>query len=310
MVSVNERAARIIERMIERKGLLGVGVRKLQGGTKVVDAGIESKAGFRAARNFTEVCLGGLGEVSFAVGKRLCVNVSVDYPVIACMASQYAGWRIKVGDYFAMGSGPARALSQVEDIFDELDYADDSEIAAIALETREFPGEEVADFIAEKSGVKPENLYVIVAPTASIVGSVQIPGRVVETGIHKLHELDFDLEKIMAGAGSAPVAPVADSDLEAMGRTNDCILYGGRTVYFVDAEDSEIEDIIDDIPSSSSEDYGEPFLDIFESYDRDFYKIDAKLFSPAEVVISNVRTGRVFHAGEINEKVLVESLGV
>jgi methenyltetrahydromethanopterin cyclohydrolase len=309
-ISVNRGAVRVVERMIQDKEKLGVDVFELPNGAKVVDAGVNASGGLMAGKYFSEACLGGLGEVSFTMGERLLVHVQVDHPAIACMGSQFAGWIIKVEDYFAMGSGPARARARQEKLFDEIGYKDDFEEAVIALETRKLPDEKVADFISQKCGVSPKGLYILVAPTASIVGGVQISARVVETGVHKLHEVGFDIRKIISGSGSAPVAPVAKNDLEAMGKTNDCILYGGRTKYFVSAEDSEIEKVIASVPSSSSRDYGAPFLEVFEKYNGDFYKVDPKLFSPAEVTINNIKTGKIFHAGNVNEGVLKKSLGV
>ncbi len=310
MISVNERASKIVNEMIQGKEELGIEVLKLKNGAVVIDAGIKARGSLKAGKYFSEVCLGGLGSVDLCMGKRPHVHVNVDRPAISCMASQFAGWAIKVEDYFAMGSGPARALARVEEkLFRELKYEDSCEKAVIALETRKIPNEKVADFIAQKCGVKPNNLYILAAPTASVVGSIQISARIVETGVHKLHELGFDMGKIICGSGSAPIAPVAKNDLEAMGKTNDCVLYGGRTMYFVDADDSEIEKVIDEVPSKASKDYGLPFLELFEKYNRDFFKIDPKLFSPAEITVNNTRTGSVFNSGGINEEILMKSLG-
>lgn len=310
MISVNERASKIADEMIQDGEELGVKVLKLKNGTVVIDAGIKARGSLKAGKYFSEACLGGLGDINLCMKERLHVHVNVDHPAISCMASQFAGWAIKVEDYFAMGSGPARALARVEEkLFRELKYEDRCEKAVITLETRKIPNEKVADFIAEKCGVRPNSLYILAAPTASVVGSIQISARVVETGVHKLHELGFDMNKIICGSGSASIAPVAKNDLEAMGKTNDCVLYGGRTMYFVDADDSEVEKVIDEVPSSASKDYGLPFLELFEKYDRDFFKIDPKLFSPAEITVSNTRTGGVFHSGGINEEILRKSLG-
>ncbi len=310
MISVNERASKIADAMTQSEEELGVKVLKLKNGAVVIDSGIKVQGSLKAGKLFSEACLGGLGGVSLCMEKRPYVHVNVDHPAISCMASQFAGWAIKVEDYFAMGSGPARALARVEEkLFRELKYEDRCEKAVITLETRKIPNEKVADFIAQKCKVKPDSLYILAAPTASIVGSIQISARIVETGVHKLHEVGFDIGEIICGSGSAPVAPVTKNDLEAMGKTNDCVLYGGRTMYFVDADDSEVEKVIDEIPSRASKDYGLPFLELFEKYDRDFFKIDPKLFSPAEVTINNLRTGRVFHAGSIDEEVLAKSLG-
>ena len=310
MISVNERASKIADEMIQDGEELGVKVLKLKNGAVVIDAGIKARGSLKAGKYFSEVCLGGLGNVDLCMEERPQVYVNVDHPAISCMASQFAGWVIKVEDYFAMGSGPARALARVEEkLFKELKYEDSFEKAVITLETRKIPNEKVADFIAQKCGVKPNSLYILAAPTASVVGSIQISARIVETGVHKLHELGFDMGKIICGSGSAPIAPVGKNDLEAMGKTNDCMLYGGRTIYFVDADDSEVEKVIGEVPSSASKDYGQPFLEIFEKYNRDFYKIDPKLFSPAEITVSNTRTGGVFHSGGINGEILRKSLG-
>ncbi len=310
MLSVNRRAWEIVEEMKAREEEMRIRVRRLGNGCTVIDAGVEVPGSVEAGIAFSRICMGGLGEVEVEAGRLPRVRVRTDHPVISCMASQYAGWAVKVDKYFAMGSGPARALARVEKLFGELGYADSSEVAVLALETRKLPDERVAEFVAEKCGVKPENLALVVAPTASLVGSIQISARVVETGVHKLHELGFPLQKLVSGVGTAPIAPVAKNDLEAMGKTNDCVLYGGRTIYFVEAEDEEVERIIAEVPSSSSRDYGSPFLELFERYERDFFKIDPKLFSPAEITVNNLKTGRVFHAGGINEEILERSLGI
>jgi len=310
MISVNRGASKIVDEMLLRREELGIGVLELENGAVVIDAGIEALGSLAAGKLFSEACLGGLGSVGFSMDDRLRVHVSVGHPAISCMASQFAGWAIKVEDYFAMGSGPARALAKVETkLFEDLKYEDSYEKAVIVLETRKLPNEKVADFIAGKCGVDPSGLRMLVAPTASVVGSVQISARIVETGVHKLHEVGFDIHKVVSGSGSAPIAPVAKDDLEAMGKTNDCVLYGGRMSYFVDADDSEVEKVIKEVPSSASRDYGLPFLELFLKYEKDFFKIDPKLFSPAEVSVSNVGTGTFFHAGKVNEEMLDRSLG-
>jgi methenyltetrahydromethanopterin cyclohydrolase len=310
VVSVNERAAEIAKRMVLDKDKLKIGVKNLKNGALVLDCGVEEYGGLAAGKMFSEACMGGLAEVEFSYSDfGMQVNISTDYPKEACMASQFAGWKIKVKDFFALGSGPARSLARDEKLFKTLGYEDEYNQGVIALETRAFPSEEVAAYIAEKAGVNPDGLYILVAPTASLVGSIQISARIVETGLHKLHELGFSLDAVASGFGTCPVAPVAKSDLKAMGITNDCILYGGQTRYFVDCEDAEIESIIEKVPSSASRDYGSPFYDIFKKYDKDFYKIDPNLFSPAEIFVNNMKTGKTFHAGGVNADVLRKSLG-
>jgi methenyltetrahydromethanopterin cyclohydrolase len=309
MISVNEQALEIVEQMIVEAEALGLAISPLPNGTTVVDAGLDVTGSLEAGRLFAEVCLGGLAQVS------LChldvdglwlpgVSVSVSHPPVACLASQYAGWAVKADDYFAMGSGPARALYRGDPIFEHISYEDRADVGVLTVEARQLPTEAAADKVARKCGISPDSLYLLVAPTASLVGSVQVAARVVETGLHKMAEIDFDVEVLLSGSGTCPLASIAADDLSAIGRTNDAVLYGGRAWYTMETQDARIEEVIDRLPSSASSDYGTPFLELFQRYDGDFYKIDPLLFSPAEVFVNNVTSGRTFHAGEVNAEMI------
>ena len=136
----------------------------------------------------------------------------------------------------SLGSGPARAKAKVEKLFDEIEYSDDSDCAVIVFETRKMPNEEVLTIVSDKCKVDPSKTYAVCAPTACLTGSIQVSARVVETGIHKLHELHFPLEVIKDGTGVAPIAPIAKDDFAAMGLTNDSIIAAGTTVYTMDID--------------------------------------------------------------------------
>lgn len=314
--SVNKGALEFVDTILDEKDGLDCKVSENKNGTTVIDAGIECTGTAELGRLIGEVCLGGLGSVKLStmyVGdlELPAVVVGTDYPKIAILASQYSGWAIKVGEYFAIGSGPARALARVEKkLYEELEYKDKAKKGVIVLESREKPSEEVTEYIAEKCRISSSNLYCIVVPTASIAGSIQISSRIVEVGVHKLHALGFATEKIRRGYGVAPIAPVANKDTKAMGMTNDCILYGGRTFYFVKSENDDLQKIADKIPSSTSEQYGQSFYELFKNVGFDFYKVDPLLFSPAEVTINHIESGKIYHAGELNPKVLKQSLSM
>jgi methenyltetrahydromethanopterin cyclohydrolase len=297
--------------MAEEADALNLSVSTLENGATVVDAGIAVQGSPEAGRLFAEACLAGCGRVEFcevAIGTEAYpgVGVTVDQPKLGCMASQYAGWAVSLDDdgtgspWFAMGSGPARALRASEPIFKDLGYAETSDVGVIILEGRTPPTAAVAASIAKACSIAPGNLRLLIAPTASMVGAIQISARVVETGLHKLHELGFDLGAVLSGFGTCPVSPVAKNDLRAIGRTNDAVLYGGKVWYTVDCEDEAVERVISSAPSSASGDYGTLFYDLFQHYGGDFYKIDPLLFSPARISINNVRSGRVFTAGAVN----------
>ncbi len=317
-IHLNQRSLAIASRLIADADGLGVSVEKLPGGATVIDAGVAAAGSLEAGRLMAEICLGGLGQVDFSE-INYCettlqgIQVAVSRPVLACMASQYAGWAISRsktdpgGPFFAMGSGPARILARKEALFNGIGHSEPATCAVLALEGRQLPNQEVAAFIAETCGVAPSALYLIIAPTASLAGSTQVAARVVETGMHKLHELGFDLSAVLSGFGACPVAPVAQNDLRAIGRTNDAVLYGGRAWFTVDCEDEDLERVLEKIPSQASRDYGTLFYDLFMRYEGDFYKIDPLLFSPAQVFFANSRTGRSFSAGETNLELLRKS---
>jgi methenyltetrahydromethanopterin cyclohydrolase len=177
------------------------------------------------------------------------------------------------------------------------------------LESSDLPIPQVAELIARDCRVEPDHVALLVAPTASQAGNLQVVARSVETAMHKLFELGFDVTRVDSACGSAPVPPVAADDLTGIGRTNDAILYGGRVTLWVDGDDESIREIGPRVPSSGSPLHGRPFLELFEAAGRDFYKMDPLLFSPAEVVFQNVATGRVHHFGRVNEDVLRQSFG-
>lgn len=312
-LSLNERALKLADDLAAEAEALGVTVHLLSNGTRVIDCGLKAPGGLEAGRFFAEICLGGLGRVSFThlnlEGWWLpAVTVYTDQPKLACMAAQYAGWQVNKDGYFAMGSGPARALIRAEEkLYAELGYSDSARVAVLCLEGRTLPPPEIAAYIAGRAGVSPESLTLLIAPTASVVGGVQVSARVVETGLHKLHELGFDLDRILSGLGTCPLPPVAKSDIRAIGRTNDAILYAGQVHYTIRADDAELEQLVPRVPASTSSDYGAPFYDTFKGYNYDFYKVDPLLFSPAEIFMTNGISGRTFHAGQVNVAVLKKS---
>ncbi len=313
-LGMNERAAQIADAMTEEAHALRVEVKTLDNGARVIDAGVSAPGGLAAGRRLAETCMGGLGQVGFTALQfedmwLPGLTVTTDHPLESCMASQYAGWKIDPEGYFAMGSGPLRAVARVEkELYDKLGYEERADRGVLVLEARELPNENVADYVANRSGLPADRLTFLIAPTASLAGGVQISARVLETALHKMLELGFDIEAILSGLGTAPVPPVAKDDLRAIGRTNDCVLYGGRAYFTVRADDDALAELVPRIPSCASSDYGTPFYEIFQRYGGDFYKIDPHLFSPAEVALTNIASGRTFRAGELNYRVLRESL--
>jgi len=311
-LDLNLRAARLCDALTEDPDWLRVQVYDMQDGARVIDCGVDAVGGLEAGRRMAEICLAGLGQVQFvptpeALFPGLSVQVVTDQPVAACMAAQYAGWEISLEDYYAISSGPMRAAAASEELFDVIGYREEVDEAVGTLETGKLPSQQVVDHIAEKCGTSPSGLTLLVARTASQAGNVQVVSRSVETALHKLHELGFDLARVVSGSGTAPLPPVAADDLAGIGRTNDAILYGGEVTLHVTGDDDSLEQIGPKIPSCASEDHGQTFATIFARYDHDFYRIDRNLFSPAVVTLHNLDTGRTFSFGHKLPRVIHES---
>ncbi|MBI1312819.1 methenyltetrahydromethanopterin cyclohydrolase [bacterium] len=312
--SLNQNAATVVSAISDAATLarLGIVASTTTNGACVFDTGINARGGIDAGRLLAELCFSGLGttQIGVDVDGNPSVQVVTDAPVAACLQSQYAGWKISVDKYFAMGSGPMRALAAREELFEKLPIDEQSDVAVGVLEAGQLPDDSVTSYIAERCGISPEKLTLLVAPTASLAGTIQVVARSVETAMHKLFELGFDVRRVRSGFGTAPLPPVAKDDLAGIGRTNDAILYGGRVTLWVDGDDDSLKEIGPQVPSSAAECHGRPFLQIFKEAGYDFYRIDPLLFSPAEITFHNLETGNAFRFGQREPDVLRESFGV
>jgi len=313
-LSINTLAGQLVDRLVAEASALRVAVTKGEGGEIIVDAGQSVRGGIEAGLRLAEICLGGLGNVSLVPTNLYPswpfeIFVRSTDPVIACLCSQYAGWALSHGEgndsFFALGSGPGRALSRKEPLFTEMDYRDDQATrATLVLESGKAPPSEVIDKVATDCGVKRESLAFLFAPTQSLAGSVQVVARVLEVALHKTHELKFPLERVVDGMASAPLSPPHPDFIQAMGRTNDAIIYGGQAHLFVTGPSADAKALAEQLPSITSRDYGRPFADVFKAYKGNFYEIDPMLFSPARAIVTAVETGETFYGGEVNQALL------
>ena len=316
-LSVNALAAPLVQELIADADRLRVGVRRLGSGCTLVDAGIDCLGSLEAGRRIAAICMAGLGDVRLRSSPLFPrwpwqIEVTTSHPVVACLASQYAGWSLSVEDgkpFQALGSGPGRALAVKEPLFDELGYHDKSDSTCLVLETNCSPPMELADKVSRDCGVAVDAVTLILTPTGSLAGVVQIAARVVEVALHKAHALGFQLDAIVEGVGSTPLPPPVSNALAAMGRTNDTILFGGQVHLFVTGPDREAESLARRLPSRNSRDYGKPFAQVFTDYKYDFFQIDPMLFSPAQVAVTAVESGRTYFDGGVDASLLERSFG-
>jgi methenyltetrahydromethanopterin cyclohydrolase len=312
-ISLNARAAVLVDKLKSACAELKVGVSAGELGEMLIDAGAKQPGGIAAGLLIAEICMGGLGTVEIAASSDTprwpwTVMVRSSNPVTACLASQYAGWRLSGGEgkqaYFALASGPGRALARKEKLFEELAYQDHADSATLVLEANGPPPSGVVQKVAQDCRVTPDRLNFIYTPTQSLAGAVQIVARVLEVALHKAHEIHFPLDRIVEGMGAAPLSPPHPDMVTAMGRTNDAIIYAGRTHLFVTGAAADARALAEKLPSTTSRDYGEPFAQVFKRFKGDFYAIDPMLFSPAQVSVTAVESGQTFHSGHIDLKLL------
>lgn len=316
-LSLNQKTWELLEKNLVHAQSLRIEPHRLSCGATVVDFGVNVSGGIAAGKLLAEVCLGGLAQVSLesspgasGKGDSVMVTVSSDSPLWACMGCQYAGWPVQSGSFFAMGSGPMRMVRGKEKVLEELGLKDSSVKAVGVLECDQLPDDSICETTAKELGIGCDGLTLCVAPTRSIAGCVQVVARSVETSLHKLFELDFDLGQIVSAFGSAPLCPPAKDFAEGIGRTNDAILYGGTVHLWVDSSDEIIKRVGPQVPSRSSRDWGKPFAQTFKEYGFDFYQVDPGLFSPAVVLVYNLATGNAFRFGELRQDVVDQSFGI
>ena len=313
-LSVSKLAKKLVKKLIDNSKKLNVLVKKGPLNCTIIDAGIKIKGSEQAGKLIAEICMGGLGKINLKKTNTfphwpLETKVESKHPVISCLASQYAGWNLSHEKFYALASGPGRAIARREELFKDLQYVDQSKFVYLVMEVDKIPPKEIIEKISNDCKTTAENIILILTPTQSISGVIQVVSRVSEVGLHKLHTLKFPLENVEEVCGSAPIPPVSKDFITSMGRTNDAILYGGNVELKVRGTDEQISKLAKNLPSTSSKDYGKPFAEIFKNYKGDFYAIDPNLFSPGKVTITSLETNKIFVEGKLNSDLLDKSFG-
>jgi methenyltetrahydromethanopterin cyclohydrolase len=308
-VSVNAQATGLVESMVAEAAALRINVTRGALGERLIDAGSKCLGGVAAGMRIAEICMGGLGHVALVPDATTpnwpwTLVVRSSHPVTACLGSQYAGWNLAHQEegvsFYALGSGPARALARTEPLFQDLGYADSCDSGTLVLESEHAPPPAVVEKVAKACGLTPQQLTFIYAPTQSLAGSTQVVARSLEVALHKTHELGFPLERIVDGMAAAPLCPPHPDFVIAMGRTNDAIIYGGHAHLFVTGDAADAKSLAERLPSTTSHHHGRSFADLFKSVNFDFYAMDKALFSPAKVIVTAIDHGVSFHTGELH----------
>jgi len=263
------------------------------GNAKVLDMGVNNDLDRDVGIKVAEVTMGSLGKVELEPDR---IHVTIpEKPAIACLSCQLAGWAIPIGGKNKLASGPARIpAKKPSDVIDKIGYHEESDKAAIAIETSVLPDENTCNYILEKTGAK--DLIIAAFRENSNVGLINIMARVVEMAVFRLNNLGYDTTQIISAEGTAPI-PLLDDKI--MFTSNDAIIYGGSVQIKVSDWDPELTE---KSVSQASKFYGRSFEEIFNEAGGDFYKMDPDIFAPAKLSISF--EGNDYSVGCINREIV------
>lgn len=318
MISLNRKAMKIVRQIIDNTEDLGCEIIQSDCGATIIDMGLNAPGSWEAAELFVRADLGDLCKTqlgNFTLNEHYkfsTIEIHLDQPLLACLASQIAGWVMGDGEFATIGSGPARSLAVLDSDWyfgDMTNYRDEHHEAVLCVQDQKYPVDEVLIQSAEACHVKPEDFYVLITKTASMTGSMQVSARVMEQICHKFFEKGFDAGQIVHMRGSAPIAPFVKDELKSMGRVNDALIYGSELEVWVDSTDEQIAKVVHQLSgNTSSPRYGDLFEDVFVDCEKNFFNVDHDIHSVAKVQIHNINTGKAFWSGEINYDALERSL--
>ena len=307
MESLNRMAVELVDEAIDFAPELGLAVHELDSGATVLDFGVAVPGGLETGLLLVEITTAGLATVDTTLdeaagGPRTHVEVTTDHPATALLCSAKAGWELSVPGFEGLGSGPARALVAEEAEFEALGYADEFDLAVLAVESDELPGQPVAEHVAERAGVPRSAVYLPAFATGSVTGSVVSAARAAELATFRLFELGYDPLDVLSVTSSAPVAPPSDDEAAALARTTDALAYGSRVHLTV----AEPFDRFEEVPSTAADEHGAPLVEAFDAADWRFEALSPSVFGPARVTV-DVRGGETWTYGAVRDDLLTES---
>lgn len=310
--SMNEIAAKIVADILNNADFLDCKVEEVNEAT-IIDVGVNVVGTDRLGQMVSEIGMGGLGVVklSKALFGDLVLPIAIvatDRPKQAILCSQFGGWRIKLGDFTATAAGPANSLAYTDSLRMEMNCKEESELGVILLESRQMPTPKVVEYLAERCGISNSDLFCIVSPAASNVGSIRFACRVIESGLLKLRKLGFHPDKVRSAYGVAPIAPVTRNDNRAIEIFNGCIMHGGRVFFYVRAgEDEDLRQLTSEVPSSFERERVRS-NDSSAQLGVSHQDLDSLCIGPAEATLTDIGTKESYSSGAVNSAALKKTL--
>ncbi len=311
MFSINENVTCYVDELLNREEELNVRSYYLENQSTVIDCGVEAAGSIGAGILSAMIGMGGLGKVSIVPGiidsyYLQFTQVWVDMPAIACLCSQMPGWKIKVDDFSATASGPARAIVQKpKQVFSAINYEDDSETAVVLLLTSKLPAAKELDFIAKQCSTEPECVVVLAARPNSITGSIVNSTRAVEWAMVRLLQLGYDVKEITSASSAVPIAPIRADEQDHTSAAMDSIAYYGMVSLYAKAAN----DLFGSATSDNSKSSGKSFKVLLKDAQGDLSKVDPTMLAPARLMV-NGHDGSLKAYGRLDPAMLLTSFGL
>ncbi|HIE34467.1 MAG TPA: hypothetical protein EYP86_04950 [Candidatus Altiarchaeales archaeon] len=293
-LKLNERTFKEIEGLMEKYGFETIDYQFDHGEVRILDVGVDTEVADRDAwiigERISEASMGTLGEVKLR-NDSVFVNIK-QYPSIATLSCQMAGWAVKIDSNTALGSGPVRIPARKPNsVINKIGYHEDSENGVLVLETDRTPTKIPCREMLDESNVN--ELVIITFRGNTPIGLMNIMARIVEVGIYRLEKIGYDVNRILSAKGSVPI-PELDKDV--MFTSNDAIIYSGEVFLEVSEWNSELTE---KAISRASKFYGRNFKEIFNDVGGDFYKIDPDIFAPARLKVRDLDNNKEYESGEV-----------
>ena len=308
-LSVNRGAMTLVTELIERADELQIEITTTTAGATVIDMGQRVPGSWEAGRLYAEITMGGLGSVSFGDfelgGQRLrSVLVSTEHPLEACWVAQKHAGRRPGDPHDVILAGPAKALLVPTDpSVARAGYQETHRQAVAPLQLERSVTDDDIAWLARSCQLAPRDIFVLVAPTPSLVCAVQVAARSVDNAMHRLHSAGLELGAVESLQGSAPVPPQVNDELTALGRINDSLMYGSR-VHAEVRHSGDLLAVATQVASQPPANRGRPFLDIFAAANNDFHNVSLDVYCIAEMSITDVASGNSATAGELDYDLL------
>ena len=295
---LNDRALILTDELATRSAELGVKPGSVVS-ARMIDAGIESLGSLRAGLLIAQIAMSNLASVTMVPNPdpkviEPAVAVNVTHPIAACIASQHAGWLIEddESNFRAYGSGPFRAAYGKEELFNTFGFRERTNGAVGIIESPVIPSRELVHKLSIMCGVQQHHLAIICVNPASLAGSVLTASRTVQWALMKLHRLNFNIKRIVAGYGICPLGAVGGTLKQSISRAYDQLINHSQVTLYAKGDDATLANVIQQLTTNTPQHNGPSIENLLAIQSKPPYDLKLSELAPTQICIQNIETGQ------------------